>query len=43
MKKPTSIINVVDMIATVKNTSPAEKGFITASQLAKPPHGMHMG
>ena len=43
MKKPTSIRNVVDMMVTVRNTSPAEKGFMTASHLAKPCDGMQMG
>jgi hypothetical protein len=37
MKRPTSIRKVEDMIATVRNTSPAERGrFMNASHLAKP-------
>jgi hypothetical protein len=36
MKSPTSVRKVTLMIATVRNTSLAERGFINASHLAKP-------
>jgi hypothetical protein len=36
MKSPTSIRKVALMIAAVRNTSFAERGFINASHLAKP-------
>jgi hypothetical protein len=36
MKNPISIRNVVLMIATVRNTSLADIGVITASRFAKP-------
>ncbi len=36
MKKPTSIRKAMDMVATVKNTSPAERGLMNAPHLAKP-------
>jgi len=35
MKSPTSVRKVALMIVTVRNTSLAERGFITASHLAK--------
>jgi hypothetical protein len=37
MKSPTSVRKVALMIATVRNTSLAERGFINASHFAKPP------
>ena len=36
MKSPTSVRKVTLMIATVRNTSLAERGFMNASHLAKP-------
>jgi hypothetical protein len=36
MKTPTSVRKVTLMIATVRNTSLAERGFMNASHLAKP-------
>jgi hypothetical protein len=36
MKNPTSVRKVALMIATVRNTSLAERGFTNASHLAKP-------
>ena len=37
MKSPTSVRKVTLMIATVRNTSLADRGFMNASHLAKPP------
>ena len=36
MKTPTSVRKVTLMIATVRNTSLAERGFMNASRLPKP-------
>jgi hypothetical protein len=36
MKSPTSVRKVTLMIATVRNTSLGERGFMNASHLAKP-------
>ena len=36
MKSPTSVRKVTLMIATVRNTSLADRGFMNASHLAKP-------
>src|SRR5258705_1387745 len=43
MKSPTSVRKVTLMIATVRNTSLAERGFMNASHLAKPPGVNHSG
>ncbi len=36
MKSPTSVRKVTLLIATVRNTSLADRGFMNASHLAKP-------
>jgi hypothetical protein len=43
MKSPTSVRKVTLMIATVRNTSLAEGGFMNASHLAKPRGVNHSG
>ncbi len=39
MKKPISIRKVVDMMATVRNTSPVESGVIARLIASQPPLG----